>query len=511
MPSEDAAAGAEDFRPEQRLHPSSWLFGTLHILKSLLVPLTAAALFGTSRDYSAWMPVVMIVPLIAAGIWQQWIYRYGFSAHGLVIREGLIFRNVRTIDYARIENVDTERGLLHRVLGVAEVRVETSTGGSAEARIRVLGLDAVEDVRRRIFDRRGAAGTAAGDAPAPAAAGTETLLALPPSELVRYGLIDNRGLIVVGGILGVLAQSGFFENLGERFGPAVGTLPWDDVAAFGLAVQVLLGLTLAAVLIASTRVLSIMLAFAMLFGFTLTRSGADLNTRYGLFTRISMTLRRRRIQAVHQTATLLHRLFDRVSVKVDLAGGLTAGGDGQQQGARQHFRDLWLAPLVATADAERLIRAALPQVRLEQLDWRRLAPRARGRIFRILTLSWLVVASGPAAWWAGWWAVALLITPLPLFWLHATLYVKHTGWALHDEFFALRRGWLTRRLSLAPRDRIQSVHLRESPFDRRYGMIQLDVDLAGVGAATHRFTLPYLDRGDAAALAADLVGSRQTQ
>ena len=238
MPSDAAAPiGRSPFAPNLRLHPSSWVFDGVAQIRAFLFPLIAAVIVGSRRDLSLWLPALLLVPMIGAALWRQWIYRYGFSPDGLVIHEGLLFRNVRTIDYARIENVDTERGLLHRLLDVADVRVETSTGGSAEARIRVLGLDAVEDMRTRIFARRAEHASAdvaidgAGEAEARCIARTpeETLLALGPRELVRLGLIDNRGMILAAAALGVLAQGGFFENMPDR--AVFAWLPWREPRA----------------------------------------------------------------------------------------------------------------------------------------------------------------------------------------------------------------------------------------------------------------------------------------
>jgi putative membrane protein len=502
MQSDDrATTGSDDFKPDLRLHPWSWLFKTVGYLKAFVVPLIITTIVGSSRDFSPWVPAGLLVPMIGVALWQQWIYRYGFSPDGLVIHEGLIFRNVRKIDYARIENVDTERGLLHRLLNVADVRVETSTGGGAEARIRVLGLDAVEDMRAKVFARGAQHAEAVEASPSFAAAEQETLLVLGPGEIVRFGLIDNRGMIVVAAALGLLGQGGFFENLGAWAGPLLGWLPWRDFTSFGLAARVLLGGVTAIVLIAGMRALSIVLAFVMLFDFRLTRTATDLHTRYGLLTRISRTLRQPRIQAVHQTETLLHRLFERVSLRVDLAGGPGAGTEASQQDGRKGRHDLWLTPLCLRDDAERLIRVALPQVGLSGILWHALAPRARWRIFRMLSSWWFVAASAPTVWLAGWWAAAILPAALPLIWLHAHLYVQHTGWALHRDFFVLKRGWLTRKLAVVRRDRIQSVRLRESPFDRRHRMTQLHVDHAGASSSSHRFALSYLDRGDAERLA----------
>ena len=400
MQSDDRATiGSDDFTPDLRLHPCSWLFKAVGYLKAFVLPLIIATIVGSSRDFSPWVPASLLVPMIGAALWQQWIYRYGFSPDGLVIHEGLIFRNVRKIDYARIENVDTERGLLHRLLNVADVRVETSTGGGAEARIRVLGLDAVEDMRAKVFARGAQHADAVETNPSSfAAEQEETLLALGPGEIVRFGLIDNRGMIVVAAALGLLGQGGFFENMGAWAGPLLGWLPWSDFTSFGPAARVLLGGVTVMVLIAGMRALSIVLAFVMLFDFRLTRTATDLHTRYGLLTRISRTLRQPRIQAVHQTETLLHRLFERMSLRVDLAGG--PGTEASQQDDRNRWRDLWLTPLCSRDDAERLIRVALPQVRLSGLLWHTLAPRARWRIFRMLSLWWLVAASVPSVWFS---------------------------------------------------------------------------------------------------------------
>ncbi|HEX6996486.1 MAG TPA: PH domain-containing protein [Gammaproteobacteria bacterium] len=510
MPSDErpAVSGSDGFEPTLKLHRISWIFVAAHHIKQFVFALVAAALVGSNRDAGLWWPLWVVVPLVAAAVWHQWVFRYGFSDRGLVIHEGLFFRTVRTVDYERIENVDTQRTVLHRLLGVAEVRVETSSGGKPEALIRVLSVADVARMRERIFERRDAGRAATGDGDSQAAAEHETLLELPPIELVRYGLIDNRGMLVVAAVVGVLVQSGYFGDMQERGPPPwLGALPWESLAELGAARPVALALLVLVALIVTTRVLSVLVALVTLYGFRLTRTGEDLHTRFGLLTRMSLTLRRRRIQAAHQTATLLHRLFERVSLRVDLAGGAGPAGGQESPGQRTH-RELWLAPLCAPDDAARLISAALPQVRLDGLEWRALAPRARRRIFRMMTGIWLVVAPLPAvSVLDGWWALAVVLGPLPLFFVHATLYTRHTGWALDDDFFALRRGWLTRKLSVTPRNRIQSVRLTESPFDRRHDMASIEVDHAGAAAVSHRLVLRYLPRDDAERLAEALYRS----
>jgi putative membrane protein len=144
----------------------------------------------------------MVVPLALYGLIRQWVYSYRFADDGLVVRDGLLSRNVRHIPYERIHNVALVRNPLHRALGVATVRIETAAGGRPEAVMRVLAVEAAEAVRRHTLgeDREIAAtvdSIATKDGP---------LLETPDRELVLLGLLSNRGFLDVAAVLGVLSQ-----------------------------------------------------------------------------------------------------------------------------------------------------------------------------------------------------------------------------------------------------------------------------------------------------------------
>ena len=70
---------------------------------------------------------------------------------------------------------------------------------------------------------------------------------------MRFGLIDNRGMILVAAVLGVLSQSGFFANMQGSAGSLFAWLPWDELASLGLVVQFLLAAAIAVALVAATR------------------------------------------------------------------------------------------------------------------------------------------------------------------------------------------------------------------------------------------------------------------
>jgi putative membrane protein len=260
------------------------------------------------------------------------------------------------------------------------------------------------------------------------------------------------------------------------------------------------------VLLVVTRLLSIGWAVVTLYDFTLTRQASDLRVSYGLLTRVALTLRLPRIQSVRQTQTLLHRLFDRVALTVDSAGD---GVNSEHQEGRQAAPRLrWLAPICTPDTAAAIIHMALPMIdATADPDWRPLAPGARARIFRKTLLATAAILGVPTVALLSWaslpMAMSLLMLSLlvPLAWWRAVTYTKQTRWALTRDALMFRSGWLTRHLHIVPRNRVQAVEIRVSPFDRRQRMGTLIVDTAGAGATPGPVRIPYLESATVARLA----------
>jgi putative membrane protein len=469
-------------------------------IRQFIVPVIAVLVFGARDDGSMW-GLIIVIPLLIGAVWRQMLFRYGFSPRGLVIRDGLFFRNVRQIEYERIENIDTERGVLHRLLNVAEVRVETSTGGKPEGLIRVLSLQAVAELRDRVFERSGSARREPAPTPLDDEQPRDVLLRLNSAELMRFGFVDNRGMLVVAAGFGLFSQTGAMNVAGRYLRENVFDM---DVGAVGFSLAIIaVGALFTLFLL--VRLLSLLWALVTLHDFTVTRHASDLRVRYGLLTRIALTLRLPRIQAAHQTESVMHRFFGRVSLAVDLAGD--GANQADENGAPQ-MRMRWLAPICTPRRAAELIRTALPMLANDtELRWQSLAPGAKGRVFRKFLVIATLICAAPAIFLLGWAAPVLWLLIVPLAWLHATKYVHYTAWALTREALIFRRGWLTRRLAIVPRNRVQSVQFEASPFDRRSRMASVVIDTAGASNLASLVRIAYLQEDVARELAAGLYRS----
>ena len=480
MPSEDGAPALRS--AGQRLHPISLFFGVGTAAWAVLVFLVVSG-FDSCL-------IVFFLPAVASSVIKYLSFRYWLGPEEMVIREGVLNRNERHIPYARIQNIDLIQNPLHRLFKVAVVRLETASGGKPEAVISVLTLPTIEDMRARVFSDRSQGREGEVDEPE-AGERKEPLLQLPLKELAIFGAISNKGMVMVAAVLGIASQMGYFHDV-ERLASGLeerAALPELPAAASTLNL-VLLAVGGLILLVVILRLLSIVWAILKFYAFQLDRRGDDLRAEYGLLTKVTATIPRRRIQLVTVNLTPLHRFFDRASVQVDTAGGGAGGGDQNQQGGVKERQ--WLAPLIPRPGVLRLLRAVMPESRLERFDWQPISARAWRRLFR----RWLVLLlllTGAAFFAVGGFSVAIVGLGLPLAFFHARLYSRRTGYALTPAAVLYRSGCWIRRVSIVPFGKIQVLGLRQTPFDRRNAMASVYVDTAGATLGGHRVAIGYLD------------------
>jgi putative membrane protein len=488
---------------EHRLHPYSVIFAFLTQIRLFIVPGILVFVGASSRGGDWWQPwmMIFIIPNAAVALLRYVSYRYRFEPNEMVIRSGLVFRQERHIPYARIQNIDAVQQLLHRVLNVVEVRLETGSGQTAEATMSVLPMEALQQMRERVFAGRHAASASIETAePSPQA----PLLELGPRELMLSGFIENRGGVVIAAAFGLLWELGLVDRLigrgaeADQFGRG---FVRDLVRTFqGTMTMAMsrLALAFAAVtgLLVLVRVLSMGWAVVRLYGFRLTLQGDDLRSDYGLLTRVAATIPLHRIQTLTVRERLLHRLFGRVAVNVDTAGGRV------NQGETSSDRE-WLAPILRREALPEFIRQVLGAMHLDRVEWHPVAAGA----FRREIKGWLVMAAivmGGLAMVAGWWGA--LAAPLLLVWavVGARKTVEHLGWAVTEDAVLFRRGWISRRVVIVRFAKIQTVMLGENPFDRRWAMARVRVDAAGASESS-RIDIPYLPRETAHRLRNELA------
>lgn len=472
--------------PERRLHPLSWLFVLVQQLKQFLLPLLVLLVFGRGDRNELW-GLIAVGVLALVSVWQYFTYRYRIEADSLIVRSGLFERSLRQIPFARIHNVALHQTLLHRLFGVAEVRLESAGGRKPEAEMRVLTLadaSALEALVRRHAREVAAADPLAADAGAADAREGEDpreLLHLPVPEVIRLGMISNRGMLVVGAAFATISQVNP-DLLGEpveRFARAL--VAWLDLHQLGPVQYLLAAACFVVAMVAVLQLLSVALALLQYTGFRLTETGPRLTIERGLFTRIRTSASRRRIQAWTLREGVLHRAFGRRALLVDTAAA--------QQSEQRAFREV--APLATPERADTLVRHLLDDAAWPPQHWHRLHRHAWWRLALPGIAVGLLLTAVLGFHFGAWGLLGLLWLPWSL--LAARRNAARAGYALQGELVAVREGWWSRHWRFAELDKLQVLRLRRGPLDRRMGMATLWLDTAGAGSFAPPLRIRFMD------------------
>lgn len=467
----------------RRLHPASIGFMLLRQGRALIIPGLVVIFAARGDTWQVWL-MALFLPFAAYETIRYFTLRYRVTATELVVTSAFIGRSERNIPIERINNIDLVQSPLHRALRVAEVRVQTGAGAEPEAVLRVLSLEAVEQLRERLFSGRSARDGEAGAA----APEVETLLELPPRELVLLGLVSHRALAILAVGLGFAWELDLLDSeTFERAAPLVSRL--NSPAAWALG---------AAAAVVGLAGLSILWSFLRFWGFRLQRAGEDLRISAGLLTRTSATIPRRRIQVVAVHESILRRLLRRASVRVKTAGGASTG---------DHAGAAWFAPLTRPARLPALLDAARGGLTPEAEDWRPLTRRARNRMVRrgaitglmlwgvVVLVLWAIPETSPRSWLG----LAGAALP-PLFAFGEYRSWRAARYSVQRGAIRIRMGAVNRRTLTTFDDKAQVISVRQSPLDRLWKMASLRIDTAGAGFTDH-LEIPMLDEHEAQRLA----------
>jgi putative membrane protein len=472
----------------RRLHPFTTVARALRLARQLLIPAVVGGVSvgGDLRGVLLGTFLILAVPSLVIGAAQWLAFRYRLEGDDLVIDSGVFRRRRRVIPIERVQNVDLEQSPLERLVGVAELRIETATGGvEAEASLTVLPLAEARALRAELLARRGAV-PGRGEPEA----GQTTLLRLGPVDLVVAGATANEAGLIAAGLatlLEVAGQTGALATLGDRLDDAVAT-----GAAPGVAGAAVVAMLFVLVLLVLGWVVSIVATVVRFHGFTLTRDGQDLRAEHGLLSRHHLTVPLARVQAVRVEETLPRRWLHRVALKIDTAGagsqaGRGAGGRAQVQVPIAHRRQ------VAVLLEHALRDPGFAGVALHPVD-----PASRRRELVRLSAAVVALTLGLAAYGAGRaWAALLLLAPAALL-AHARYRAR--GWTRDAGHVVARDGVLTRTTWVVPEAKVQTLHITQTPFQRRWRLATLLVDTAAGRTAR----VVDLHRTTAAELVAEL-------
>ncbi|MCW2556908.1 MAG: hypothetical protein JWP55_872 [Mycobacterium sp.] len=136
--------------PPSRKAPLVWAIGAaipwVVLAVAQVVWFVLDARLGWLHALAAAMTVVGVVTfVVVAPLWRYRVHRWEVGAQAVYTRSGWLVQERRIAPISRVQTVDTHRGPLARLFGLADVTVTTASSAGA---VRIVALDS--DVADRI-------------------------------------------------------------------------------------------------------------------------------------------------------------------------------------------------------------------------------------------------------------------------------------------------------------------------------------------------------------------------
>lgn len=444
----------------KRRHPGTIAIRFIKAAPEQIFAGPAVVAFASDADFKSVLLIVAI--FVAFGLLFQsltwWRFTYTAMADELLIESGILSRNRRSIPWDRIQDVDIEQGLLHRLFGLAKVKLETGAAGRDEGDLDSVSLGEARALRDRVRGRR------AGDVPAEKARAEEAVFALNTAQILQAGLLTPSVIWLAA----VVGASQLLDNvLPVGFDDAEAWVTGHQRELIGLASIGNL-LALLVVLVSLTFLAGIARMLLANYGFRLSREIGGLRRVRGLLTRSEVVIPAKRIQLAVVRGRWLQRIFGMRQVYVQTLGGAGGAVGGLQE----------LAPIATPAESALLLRLAGA---FEEPPASALAPVSplHAWVDTATDVAFFIPATAALIWY--WPAAAPLAVLPPALALGNWIAARPHAWLIKGGTLIVRKGWFSQDLTILPLSRIQSVSLHRGWIQRRLALASLVVDSAGSG------------------------------
>ncbi len=435
--------------------------------------LIGGLVLGSTTGNQSWtLGVLALSAVVGVTRWFTTSYRIEADPESgqVQLRAGLLQRKVLSVPRNRIRSVQTDARLLHRLLGLAVLRVSTGQEARAEHgfELNAVRVDQVPRLRAILL----ADSPQPADAATPRPAASSTVLARWQPSWLRYAPLSLSGLLTMAAAAGVVYQSG-----------AVGPLGHSRLVESGLAEAQRLGAAatvavIAAVVLVASVLLAVLRSLLSYGNLVLSRGADVLHLRHGLLRLREQTYDMSRLRGGTLRQPLLVRVFGGAALDAVMTGVHGAGESSV------------LLPPCPRNTAESVLTGLVGDAEV-------VSGPLRGHGRRAAARRWTRALAVPALTGMALAVVALIFT-VPLWtwpaWVAITAWcallaadrVSALGHRVDSRWLVMRSGSVERRRDCLASAGIIGWTVRQSPLQRRAGVATL---VAATAAGTKRYPL----------------------
>jgi putative membrane protein len=417
---------------------------------------------GTEKLWIALIgSIIVIVFSFIIGLLSWLRYTYRFEDDELRIEYGIFVRKKRYIPFDRIQSIDLSEGVLQRVFGLVKVQIETAGGGGSDEAEAV--LSAISKEEARVIQEYVSAAKRTGIKEDEIEQESQPIYKISTNQLLILSLTSGGVGVVVSAVFALLSQVDDVIPYKRIFGSGVEKWAVHNLIMIGIFVFIGFFIAWIVALIMNT------MKYA---NFTVVKTERDIVISQGLLERRQITIPIKRIQAIRISENIIRQILGYGAVYVESAGGSSSN----QEGA-----NVTLLPIVKVKQVRSILASYLPEYSFPVL----FMPVPKRAMWRYIIRSWCFVVPFviiALIFLKVWGLLSLLL--LALVTVKAVLKYKAAGWSLDQQQLSLRFRTNKRTTVLMKKNRIQSLEMKESHFQRKRELGTLEANVkSGLGGA----------------------------
>lgn len=478
----------EEYSRERKLH---WLTIIYNGIVRSPGPLLALYFAVRQQDYQeiAIFAVAIFFGIIAfpAIFLRYYYFRYYITEKDIVIRSGVISKNQRYIPIERVQNIEINQNFIQRIFGIVKVQIETAGGAESEGLLEYVSKSDSEDIKNvvrdyqyRIFRKKDKVEEVSETeesqlltedvseneeneiSPRPEYR-EEVLFRLSKRDLVYYGMMRMRPLMVVfmAWLFSMAQQFYVLPDFSEMH-PDEYINEIISLDSSMVTIYIIVGII---IILFSSWLADIIVTVFQYWDFRLKRDGDKLISEYGLFNRRTSTIPLRKLQMLVIRTNPLRRYFGFYGLSLETAGF----------GVKEKRPEV----AIPSAKKERVIKLSRD---IRSYEYPEAFIPVSKKTIRRAFIRYCMIYLPPiiiGSFFQSWLAWGLLIIPFLL--LAAWVRWKYRGYYVNDSNVLIRQGFLIQRVTVVQIERIQTLNIYESFFQRRLRLATLNIDTAATG------------------------------
>lgn len=417
-------------------------------------------------------------------VWNWLTRRYLLDDTSFRLEQGVFVKAKKVVPFAKIQNINRQRTLFHRIFKVTAIRFELGLDGEdAAVEFKVITYEEADQLEKWVAGVTRA--EAEPDAAPEAASSVSMSTSMPDSpdagstseeprsaepgrrlhftptrrDLIQASFTSLSFLVLIPVLFSLYSKAEDFIDLEEK--------------AQGILAVLMSSWWLAGGVIVLLAVVSVAAGIAVTFykfgKFELSSDEERIYIAKGMVETTAFSIGKDKVQAVEITQSPMKRLLGLAEIRL-----ITAGGDGKEEKEASS-----LYPFLPVQQAYRLISEMLPAYEILP-EMRPLPLRSLG--ISMLKYSWfwagaaLVLFRLPPPvpkwmWFVDWWMMAVGLFFWTLVW--SLLNYRNTAYAIRGQFLQFRTGGLTSRLFISKRDKIIEVKVTRNVLQRWLGLASI--------------------------------------